>query len=261
MLNAPKDHFSDVDTHPVETYPEWVKDPEGYRAYAREQLKLPQGQRWIPPEGTKLAKELYGSRMGDTAFVVGTGPSIKKAEKWLKVCPPGAFVIAINSAIKSVPAAYWMFIDAESYFKVRESENAKKAVALGVDRFWKLYPPEVLIWQRAYEPADFREGRLLHRATSLLPALHMAVWLGAKRIVTVGCDNRLDPEKEYSEDLAKVYNFLFHRINRSLMRDLPYWLPSWVSLADASDGALALPKTYLGRELEALTKPKIEVFH
>ena len=249
--------FEDVDTHPVESYPEWVKDPADYRAYVREQLVKPQGERWIPPEERTLANSIYGSRMGDTAFVVGAGPSIHKAESQLKEVPPGSLVIAINAAITRVPANYWMFIDAESFFKFREHENATKAAPLGVDRFWKLYPPEVLIWQRAYEPSDFREGRLIHRATSLLPALHMAVWLGAKRIVTVGCDNRLDPEVHNTPERQEVYKFLFQRINRSLVLDLGYWLPSWVTIADASDGELMLPKTKLGLEIKKLNAHKV----
>lgn len=230
--------------------------PEQDLEYVRAQLKLPVLERWLPPEGTKLAKELYGSRMGETAFVIGTGPSVSKAVKQLQDPVPGSFRLAINKAIESVPAEYWLFIDPESYFKSRQTQNAKGTTSLGVDRFWKMFPPEVHIWQRAYNPPDFQEGRLIHRACSLLPALHMAVWLGATRVVTVGCDNRVKDDARLVGS-EEQYQYLFRRINKSLMNDLGYWLPSWVTLADASDGDLALPKTKLGREIQRLTHDRI----
>jgi hypothetical protein len=223
--------------------------------YTRSELKKPQIERWIPPDGTKLAKELYGSRMGDTAFVIGCGASLKKAEKYLKEAVAGSFRITLNRAVRYVPSEYWLFIDPESYFACKKHPHAEKATALGVDRFWRMYGPEVHIWQRAYNPVDFKAGRLIHRACSLLPALHMAVWLGAQRIVTVGCDNVLTDSHDIDQKTKSVYTALFRRINKSLMHDIGYWLPSWVTMADASGGSLALPKTTLGKELKALNAP------
>lgn len=239
-------YLGDHDSFPV---------PEQDLEYVREQLKLPVLDRWIPPQGTRLAKDLYGTNMGETAFVIGMGPSRSKAKR-LQEPLPGSFRIAINKAIEEVPAEYWLFIDPESYFRSKDHPNAKNAKALGVDRFWKMYPPEVYIWQRAYNPPDFREGRLIHRACSLLPSLHMAVWLGAKRVVTIGCDNKLEGDKRI-EKYEETYGYLFRRINKSLMNDLGYWLPSWVTMADASDGDLALPKTKLGLEIKRVQDDRL----
>lgn len=226
------------------------------KEYTVSQLKLPVEERWNPPVGTRLAKDLYGSQAGDTAFIVGTGPSVSKAVKQLEDPVPGAFRICINRAIDVVPGEYWFFIDEESYRASKEKSNAANTKAIGVDRFWQYWGPEVYVWRRAYEPSHFREGRLIHRSCSLLGAMHFAVWLGATRIVTVGCDNRLEPGREYSDHLKSVYTCLFNRINKSLVTDVDFWLPSWVTMADASKGSLMLPKTFLGLEIKKLTESK-----
>lgn len=232
------------------------EDQDERKLYASGQMGLPILDRWNPPEGTRLAKELYGSQAGDTAFVIGTGPSISKAEKQLDITPPGSFRVAINRAIEKVPAEYWFFIDEESYRASKDCENAKNAKAIGVDRFWQYWGPEVYVWRRAYNPSDFREGRLIHRSSSFIASLHFAVWLGATRVVTVGCDNKLDPSKVYEDRLRRVYQALFIRINRSLVQDVGYWLPSWVTMADASKGSLLLPKTFLGQEIKRVQESK-----
>ncbi len=250
--------FRDSDTHPTESGV--VPVTEEYRAYVREQLKLPQGDRWLPPKGRRLVSDLTGEQAGKTAFVIGAGKSLVKAESMLQEAPPGSFRIAINAAITKVPAEYWLFIDAETFFKHRDKVKSPVdgvVKPLGVDRFANLFPPEVAIWRRAYEPEDFKTGRLIHRACSLLPALHMAVWLGATRIVTIGCDNTLDPERLQEPNYKIQYEYLFKRINRSLIRDTGYWLPSWVSMADASGGNLALPKTRLGLEIKRLNDKRV----
>lgn len=227
---------------------------EGYQptAYDDEQMKLPQGERWVPAEGTPSARGLYGRYLEQTAFVIGAGPSIKKCEGRIDRPLDGAFRIAINRAIEKVAAEFWLFIDLDSYNASKDHPNAKAATALGVDRFWKHYGPEVLVWERAYELHDIRAGKLVHRSTSLIPAMHLACWMGATRVVTVGCDNRVTDPRGLTELQRKCYPYLFKRVNRSLLRDTKFWCPSWTSLADASGGDLALAPTLLSDEVKQL---------
>lgn len=217
----------------------------------------------------KLARELYGKRLGQLAFVIGCGPSIKKAEQYLSAPHPHSFRIAINRAIESVPADYWFWIDGDSYSRSKDHPNAKAAVKLGVDHFQSLYSDDVYVWERAIKyPQDLYKLKVANNHTSLIGAIHMAALLGAVRVVTVGCDHEASDEyvarKEREEkalgggladwDFKKwrgCYDFTFQRINTAL-RDLGLWLPEYVSVADASGGRLPIRKTAVNAELAML---------
>lgn len=233
---------------------DWDGEVDGYQpsAYDEEQMKLPQGERWRPPQGTPLARHFYGKHVDSTVFVIGTGPSIKKVEGRIDRPLDGAVRIAINRAIEKVAAEYWFFIDLDSYNASKNHPNAKAAVAVGVDRFWPHYGPEVFVWERAYERHHIKEGRIVHRSTSLIAALHFSVWLGATRVVTVGCDNKIRDGEDVAGANRKCLPYTFKRINRSLLRDTKFWCPSWTSLADASGGDLALAPTLLSDEVKQL---------
>jgi len=233
---------------------DWDGEPDDYHLtdYDKEQMSLPQSARWKPAEGTLSARYFYGKHVDQTAFVIGTGPSIKKVEGRIDRPLDGAFRVALNAAITRVAAEYWFFIDLDTYLAYKDHPNARAAKAVGVDRFWKHYGPEVHVWERAYELGDIKQGRIVHRSTSLIAALHFSCWLGASRIVTVGCDNRVIDRSELTEKQRICYPYTFKRINRSLLRDVRFWKPSWTDLYDASDGELALSPTILSDEVKRL---------
>ena len=249
--NSPKPSWQDFD---AETAIPDAERREEWAAYQAEELKKAPSERWRPAEGSKLARDLYGKHAGDLFFVIGCGPSIKRAENYLALPQPGVIRIAVNRAILKIPAEYCIFIDLDAYQAVKDHPNAKNAVLLGVDRFAKLYGPEVHVWERAFTLPDLRAGRIVHRSTTLIAALHMATWLGSTRTVTVGCENsmkKLGPWQVDDTLSQKVNRFTYARINKSLMTDTPFWLPRWCTLADASiDGQLPLPKTTINKELE-----------
>lgn len=214
------------------------------------------------------ARDLYGSHIGQLCFIVGCGPSIEKAEKYLqKSRPDHVFCIALNDAIQRVPADYWLWIDGAAYQKNAGCDNARAARRLGVDYFSGIYDPDVYVWERALKlPEDVRKLKVLHRATSLVAALNMACLLGAVRVVTIGCDHKVTDEyleakrKEIEEanpqmkgkplaDLRGLYDYTFKRIEQALS-EMILWKPDWVSFADASGGDLPLPKTWVNIELQ-----------
>lgn len=231
---------------------------------AKEALK-PVSERWVAPTWFKMARALYGSEAGKICFVVGSGPSKNKAAKYLTDPPPGVFTIAINAAIKSFPAKYWFFLDGISYGASKDHPNVATTNILACHRFWRFYgtpPDNMYLWERAHTTTDIKAGKIVNHATSFIGALHMAAWLGAVRVVTIGCENRLQDVynlKEYRigtvlmerEKYVRIQRFTYQRIAQSLTQCTKFWKPSWMTLADAStDGELPLPKTTVNYELD-----------
>lgn len=219
-----------------------------------------------------LARNLYGSRLGTLCFIVGPGPSIKKAEKYLAEPHPRSFRIAINGAITKVPCEYWFFIDVAAYRLYKDHPNAKAAVKIGVENWAEHYESDVYLWEPAKKlPEDVQNLKILHRGCSLIGAMGMASLMGARRIVTVGTENdfteeymlakleevRKEPgrENETIEQVRDYYNCLVVRVNRAL-NELPFWCPDWVTLRDASgmESKLPLKPTSIHKEFEMLDR-------
>ena len=97
----------------------------------------------------KDVRDLYGTRRGHLAFIVGTGPSIENAENKLRTVPDKVYRIAVNAAIERVPADYWFWIDGGAYLKSKDHPNAKAAIRVGVEQFEHLYDEDTYIWERA----------------------------------------------------------------------------------------------------------------
>lgn len=210
----------------------------------------------------KSAKELYDTQRGKLAFVIGTGPSLKSAKRWLSEPQDNVIRIAVNQAIESILAEYWMWIDLDAYQRWKGHPYAREAKKIGVEHFKESYEEDVYVWDRAKKniKRDMEDGALVHRATSIVAACSLAWRLGAYRICLVGCENRIDPaylERKKAQDPSKnwesIYTFTFARIAEA-MRMRKMWLPKNVMLVDASrdgteDGDLPLPKTSITYEL------------
>lgn len=222
----------------------------------------------------RMASELFGSRKGELAFIVGRGPSIKNAEKHLsgeKI--PHSFTIAINKAIETVPADYWFWMDLDAYQASKGHPNAKKAIKMGVDRWKEHYDPDVYMWVRAGNPDKigksgrrdffndvFKNQKLAWNGVSAVGAANLAWQLGAFRMVFVGCENKdmdgyvaarakSDPSKEWKG----IYAFTFARVAEAMANRFA-WVPEKVMMVDASHtgtewGDLPLPKTTIPKEL------------
>jgi hypothetical protein len=218
-----------------------------------------------------LARDfLYGKHLRTLAFIIGPGPSISKAEKYLAEPHPHSFRIAINSAITKVRAEYWFFIDEPAYRLYKDHPNAKAAIKIGAENWADHYEPDVYLWEPAKKlPEDVQNLKILHRGCSLIGAMGMASLMGARRIVTVGTENRFTEEymaakleevrklegrsDETIEKVRDYYLSLQIRVNRAL-NELPFWCPDWVTLRDASgfDSELPLKASSIHKELEML---------
>lgn len=209
-----------------------------------------------------------GSRLRQLCFVIGPGPSIAKAEKYLMEPKPHTFRIAINAAITKVPCEYWFFIDLLAYQLYKDHPNAKKAIKLGVENWKEHYEDDVYTWEPAKKlPEDVQNLKLLHRGTSLVGAINMGALLGSPRIVTVGCDNKFSEDymrakmeevnrgerKDSWEQIKDYHACTILRVNKGLM-EMPFWLPPWVTCRDASGGDLPLPDTSINNELFMVEK-------
>lgn len=221
----------------------------------------------------KSIRDLYGSHIAELCFIIGPGPSIAKAERYLMEKHPKSFRIALNSAITKIPAEYWFWIDGIVYQDWRDHPHAKAAKQCGVENSKHLYGEEVYVWEPAKKlPDDVQNLKLLHRGTSLIGAMSLACLLGASRIVTVGCDHRFSDaylkakqaevnREGRNDDMAKIKDYYAStvlRINRAL-NEMPFWLPDWVTVRDAShhdglDGELPLLKTTIHKEFEMLDR-------
>ncbi len=209
----------------------------------------------------RRASELYGSHIQELAFIIGCGESIKKAKRWLMEPHPHSFRIALNAAIRDIPAEYWFTIDGDAYEEHKDHPNAKAATRVACEVFKDIYDEDTYVWERAMKlPDDVVQGKLLHRGTSFIAAIGFAAHLGAFRIVSVGNDNRLDPEylkakqeKDPKTNWKNIYAYTFSRINLAL-REMPFWLPAHVSVRDASDGDLPLAETTINQEFEMLDR-------
>jgi hypothetical protein len=220
----------------------------------------------------RIAREMYGSHPRELAFIVGPGPSIKKAEKFLSEPHPKSFRIAINGAITKVPCEYWFFIDVLAYKLYKDHPNAKAAIKIGVENWAEHYEEDVHLWEPAKKlPEDIQALKILHRGTTLIGAMGVAMLMGSPRIVTVGCDNSFSEEymqqklkevrseagreNETIEKVRDYYTSLKIRVNRAI-NEAPFWCPDWVTLRDASgmDSELPLKPTSIHKEFEMLDR-------
>lgn len=216
----------------------------------------------------KSYRELLGKHMRELCFVVGPGPSVKKAEKYLMEKRPHVFRIAINAAITKVPCEYWFWIDLKAYDLYKDHPNAKAAIKCGVENWKEHYRDDVYTWEPAKKlPDDVQDLKLLHRGTSLVGAINLGALLGSPRIVTVGCDHTFSDDylkfkhKEVQDEgrndtfaqIKDYYQSTVIRINKAL-HELPFWLPPWASVRDASGGKLPLVATSVNNELHMVEK-------
>lgn len=203
------------------------------------------------------AKDLYGSEYGSVGFVIGSGPSLEYAKKMLSAPHKHVFTVAVNRAITEVPADYWLWIDQVAYENWSEHPNAKTAKKIGVDKFKAAYREDVYTWERVIGDTEkgLEAGNLVHRNTSLIAGISFAFRLGAVRIVTVGCENFIEPDvmETMTPENRDYMISTFCRVSEALA-NRKHWLHPKVMLADASKtgtewGKLNLPKTTIGDEL------------
>lgn len=216
----------------------------------------------------RRARELYGSAPGRLFFVIGSGPSIRYARRFLSEPADGVVRIAVNRAITEIPAEIWFGIDGDAYLRWRGERYAKGATRVFPEDFQDAYDADTLLWERCgrHLRDDLESGKLVHRATSVIGACSLAWRMGARRIVLCGCDNRVTDEEAQErrkelgmQNVKERMQFTFCRISEAF-RNRDKWMPPGVSVADASfhdfgwgginwDGKKRMERTMLDHEL------------
>ena len=151
--------------------------------------------------GSGLIKSVGFARrdLGADVYICCPGPSLKQvAPESLKV--PGAYVIGINTAYPRIRPDLWVGMDTpacydprlwwEPFAKVVRSpyvdENCGGA---GIRHLPKVYFADV---ERAYVTDIFRRrghhANFVWNGNTFIVALHLAIWMGGRRIHLVGCD-------------------------------------------------------------------------
>jgi len=206
------------------------------------------------PEMTQRGmRELFGKHKGETILICGSGPSLSK-------CPenPEIPAIAINRAITRVKTPYWAFVDMEAMRLYGEHPNAKQAA--------KMFGANLYILLKDLENAyqiDFvgypnsvkNEARrpLYFNCNTFAWTMHLAIKMGAKRIVTIGCEFSETPYFDgfkpsgygAPEDQAALMRIGRNRMLEMFGADRDQWFDPSVEILDASGGALPVTKVRL----------------
>jgi hypothetical protein len=134
-------------------------------------------QYWdIPPEWT-----------GETAFIVGGGPSVGSIDLELL---RGQRVIAINTSYQAVPFAdFLIFADARWYENYRSQLVDWKGRIICCSQSSR--SPQLLRVARRDRPTDDARDTLFVKSTTATAAIELAVKLGAAKIVLLGLDGKV----------------------------------------------------------------------
>jgi hypothetical protein len=137
-------------------------------------------QYWdIPPEWT-----------GETAFIVGGGPSVGSIDLELL---RGQRVIAINTSYQAVPFAdFLIFADARWYENYRSQLVDWKGRIICCSQSSR--SPQLLRVARRDRPTDDARDTLFVKSTTATAAIELAVKLGAAKIVLLGLDGKAGPD-------------------------------------------------------------------
>lgn len=233
----------------------------------------------------KSLTAFWNKHPDQTAFVLGSGPSLNKANVY-KLHAKG-IVITVNSAVMhdNYPDYHVITDGAAPYlqsFDLVVASNAVVACASDVSSRG-LVPDDRLLQftKKPYAPMGLQTNYLSQSITAVITAAHLAIVLGCKRIVLVGCDCTHKEGKRYFYDFwnppgddPMVNAFLktgFERPYRNIIggdkpaqeyivgngpssgSEIRAWnavvklIPSSVSILDASDSRLdCFPKVQIG---------------
>jgi hypothetical protein len=204
-------------------------------------------QKRAPGNPWKHMSELYGTAQGKTVLIAGSGPSVRTLES----VPEGWTVMAINRSWKACPRVdYWCLTDPSSLKENPDApETMTKIVSIQLYS-WLIGKPAYMV-SFAGNPLRWPEGKrpLYWNETTLGWVIHLAIRMGAERIITIGTE--LSEEGQYdgyvqphrNREWQKAQHFgVRERMLLMFKKDRDQWLERPVELLDASNGALPLPK-------------------
>ena len=201
-----------------------------------------------PGTAWRHMRDLYGRHEGETILVLGSGPS-------LKLCPkdPGLTTIAINRAIRAVPANYWAWHDPDSWDQSKDHLYARVAEMITIAQAFKQIPKDRVAYlvEGDSRPTRYRENPPLYNCDLTLTwVIHLCLRMGAKRVVTLGTefdrsgqyDGFVQPDRTRDwQDAQHVAGY--PRIYRMLKMDRSEWEERPMEILDLSGGNMPCPKT------------------
>lgn len=195
-------------------------------------------------------RSLYGAARGRTVFVCGSGPGVLRGPvKYPSIS------IAVNRAIKRVDADYWAFGDAKPYREYRDHPHGRTATKIMGAGLGLLFPDvRAYLSEAEGTPMRYKDPRrrpLYWNQQTFSWVVHLAIRMGARRIVCVGCEFSLTPYFDgslngKSEDHHRGVMFINReRVSEMFTTDRGQWDERPGEILDASDGFLPVPKVDL----------------
>lgn len=206
-----------------------------------------------PPQPWTHMSALYGRHAGETIIITGSGPSLTGAVEALgKTKHP---IMAINRSVKVVPARYLLCHDKDAILELKDHPNAQKAEKIISCQIMEFVPGLPLYGIEANgTPTRWPEGKrpLYWNEITLGWAIHLAIRMGAARIVTIGCDlssGYVDGfvQAGHDHDWLKAQHLgTRERTLEMFQKDKHLWYERPVEILDASGGLMPCPKVKLG---------------
>lgn len=204
--------------------------------------------RRVPNQPWKHMKELYGTLQGKTAFLCGSGPSLKEMPE--KANHP---VFAVNRSIRHIKADYWCLTDLDAYESSKDHPHAKAAMLVcNIQLYEKLNGVPCYMIENAGDPWRWKEGErpLYYNETTTGWAIHLAMRMGVDRLVMIGndgpgggmFDGHIQDGRDRNWQLDQHYGVMermlqmFHPDEREKWNDRP------MEIIDASGGYLPVKK-------------------
>ncbi len=174
------------------------------------------------------------SDLGADIYLCCPGPSLANVDP-ASLRVPGAFIIGVNTAYPRIRPDLWVGMDTpgcydphlwwEPFPKIVRGPYVNETCAgVPIRQLPGVYFADV---ERAYVTDLFRrrshDVNFVWNGNTFIVALHLAVWLGGRRIRLVGCDLGGPPEKDYHDD--RVLPDAQRETNRLLYRRLVGLLP------------------------------------
>jgi len=204
-----------------------------------------------PNEPWKHSRELYGKHDGATFLITGSGPSVKTLGK----IPKDWVVMSINrSVVVPERVDYWCACDVDAVSQVRPAQTVTRVFGIqtydqmkgkpfyavefnGTPLRWKLPETRPLYWNE----------------TTLGWVIHLAIRMGASRIITIGTelsaagqfDGFVQPGKSRDWQCAQHLGVRDRMLSMFSPVEKLQWYERPCEILDASNGALPVAKVRL----------------
>ena len=204
-----------------------------------------------PDEPWKNSRELYGKHTGATILITGSGPSVKTLGK----IPKDWVVMSINRSVL-VPERvdYWCCCDQEAISQVQPASTVTRVFGIQTYDYMKgkpFYAVEFNGYPLRWKNPETRP--LYWNETTLGWVIHLAIRLGAARIITIGTeltaagqfDGFLQPGKTRDWQGAQHLGVRDRMLGMFSPAEKLQWYERPVEILDASNGYLPVSKVRL----------------